>query len=92
MVHAGHANTNYVMRLVNGNLDSLTNEGLFLVNSIGCYCGAFNSSDCIAEEFMKRNAHGAFAAARAQRSYPESGAQLTFARKRLIAATQRSGS
>ncbi len=59
--HNGHANETYTMRLNISNLDQLTNEGLFLINSGGCYCGAFDHGDCIAEEFVKRNDHGAFA-------------------------------
>ena len=61
VAHFGHADTGYALRLVEGDLDSLTNPGLFLVNSTGCYCGAFDYSDCIAEELVKRNSRGAFA-------------------------------
>jgi len=61
VAHSGHANWSYVMRLTNSNLSGLTNTGHFLVHSIGCYSGAFDYSDCIAEEFIKRNAYGAFA-------------------------------
>jgi len=59
--HVGHADSASVMRLGIASLDSLTNSALFLVNSVGCYCGAFDHSDCIGEEFVKRNAYGAFA-------------------------------
>ena len=61
VAHCGHANQSYVMRLSSSSLASLTNNGLFLVNSIGCYSGAFDYSDAIAEDFVKLNSHGAFA-------------------------------
>jgi len=61
VAHDGHANETSVMRLGISDLDSLTNNSLFLVNSVGCYSGAFDYEDCIAEEFSKRNPHGAFA-------------------------------
>ncbi len=59
--HAGHATETNLMRLTLSDLDSLTNDAPFLLNSMACDCGAFDYSDCIAEELLKRNRHGAFA-------------------------------
>ncbi|HPD13514.1 MAG TPA: C25 family cysteine peptidase, partial [Planctomycetota bacterium] len=61
VAHCGHTNWNYALRLSNSNLSSLTNTGLFLVNSIGCYPGAFDYSDCFAEVLHLLNGVGAFA-------------------------------
>ena len=61
VVHDGHANDSYALRLLISDVDALTNSEPFLINSVGCYCGAFDTSDCIAEELIKRNQHGAFA-------------------------------
>lgn len=57
--HVGHANSTYVMRL---NSSDITNTNFFqvngvihnytLVNTIGCDCGAFDESDCIAEKMV----------------------------------------
>jgi hypothetical protein len=59
LYHVGHANTDYVMRLYNGNI---TNANFSLVNGVthgfmpvyshGCYCGQFDASDCIAERML----------------------------------------
>ncbi|HQN98666.1 MAG TPA: C25 family cysteine peptidase, partial [Bacteroidales bacterium] len=58
--HAGHANWDYVMKL---SLSDITNQNFSMVNGIdhnytlvythGCICGAFDYSDCIAEEMLK---------------------------------------
>jgi len=61
VAHSGHTNWNYALRLGNGNLASLTNPGLFLAHSIGCYPGAFDYSDAFAEVMNIGNAAGAFA-------------------------------
>ena len=61
VAHAGHANWNYVMRLTSSSLDSLTNPSFYIIHSIGCYPGAFDYSDAMAEHFTKRNTHGAIA-------------------------------
>ncbi|HPQ40254.1 MAG TPA: C25 family cysteine peptidase, partial [bacterium] len=58
--HLGHANESTVMHLYTSNVDSLTNSRPFLVYSQGCYAGAFDTTDCIAEHFSW-TAHGAFA-------------------------------
>ena len=62
VAHVGHANTTYCLRMGNSQVASLTNTSPFLVNSIGCICGAFDASDCFAEELIKRaSPSGAFA-------------------------------
>jgi|GEM_PF-918777 len=61
VAHCGHTNWNYALRLPTGYLTNLTNSGLFLVNSIGCYPGAFDYSDCFAEVLHLLNGVGAFA-------------------------------
>ena len=58
--HLGHANTNYVMKLYNSNVDALTNEEFFFIYSQGCYPGNF-PGDAIAEHFTTSTRHGAFA-------------------------------
>ena len=53
------------MRLTAPNLDELTNAAPFLLYSTACNTGAFDNdqwgADCIAEELVKHNRHGAFA-------------------------------
>lgn len=61
VAHDGHANETYALRMYESSIDSLTNAEPFLLDSVGCYCGAFDYSDCFAEELVKRNRHGAFA-------------------------------
>ncbi len=58
--HLGHANETTVMHLGISNVQGLTNNQPFLVYSQGCYAGAFDTTDCIAENFSW-NAGGAFA-------------------------------
>ncbi len=58
--HLGHANESTVMHLYTSDVDGLTNSRPFLVYSQGCYAGAFDTTDCIAEHFSW-TAHGAFA-------------------------------
>jgi hypothetical protein len=60
VAHDGHSNQTYAMRMYESYIDSLNNTEPFLVYSMGCYCGAFDYSDCFAEELVKRNAYGAF--------------------------------
>lgn len=57
--HAGHANTYYLMRMnmsdiTNTNFNSLdgNTHNFTLVYSHGCYSGAFDASDCIAEKML----------------------------------------
>jgi uncharacterized repeat protein (TIGR01451 family) len=68
--HLGHANTIYVMKMGNGDVDALTNEDYFIAYSQGCYAGAFDNrgttpgsyftSDSISEHFVTGD-HGAVA-------------------------------
>jgi hypothetical protein len=57
--HVGHANSSYVMRLsssdiTNSNFSQVNGvvHNYTLVNTIGCDCGAFDQSDCIAEKMV----------------------------------------
>jgi len=57
--HAGHANSTYVMRLsssdiTNSNFSQVNGvvHNYTLVNTIGCDCGSFDQSDCIAEKMV----------------------------------------
>jgi hypothetical protein len=59
--HLGHANEDYVMKLDSSDVDQLTNEKLFFVYTQGCYSGAFDIGDCIAEHFTVKTTHAAFA-------------------------------
>ncbi|MBN2184730.1 MAG: T9SS type A sorting domain-containing protein [Candidatus Krumholzibacteriota bacterium] len=58
--HAGHSNTNSVMRLSISDVNetNFTNDGITakfpIVNTYGCYAGAFDL-DCIAEKFLGIN-------------------------------------
>ena len=60
VAHDGHANETYALRMNESHISGLTNAAPFLLNSLGCYCGAFDYSDAFAEELVKRNATGAF--------------------------------
>jgi hypothetical protein len=59
--HLGHANQDYVMKLDSSDVDQLTNAKLFFVYTQGCYSGAFDIGDCIAEHFTVKTKHAAFA-------------------------------
>ncbi len=69
VAHFGHGSDSVydttVMRLAGSDLDALTNTSPFLLYSSACNAGAFDNDqwgdDCIAEELVKRNTHGAFA-------------------------------
>ena len=69
VAHFGHGSDSAydttVMRLALQDLDKLTNAAPFLLHSTACNTGAFDNDqwgdDCIAEELVKRDAHGAFA-------------------------------
>ncbi len=58
--HLGHANTSYVMKLGNSNVDALTNTDYFFVYSQGCYPGDF-PNDAIAEHLTTSTRTGAAA-------------------------------
>lgn len=57
--HSGHANESYVMKL---GIEDITNTNFYSLNGLdhnytiiythGCYCGAFDYSDCIAEKMV----------------------------------------
>jgi hypothetical protein len=61
VAHNGHGSQSGVLRITRSQIDSLTNADLFLVNSTACLAGGFDASDAIGEDFVKRNARGAFA-------------------------------
>jgi hypothetical protein len=58
--HLGHASESSVMHLYTSSVQNLTNARPFVVYSQGCYAGAFDTTDCIAEYFSW-SAGGAFA-------------------------------
>jgi len=60
VAHDGHAYIRYCMRIENFNIEDLYNSSLFFATSCGCYSGAFDSQDCIAEELINREQFGAF--------------------------------
>jgi hypothetical protein len=66
VLYNGHGDSDTMMRLRRADLDGLTNARPFLVYSVGCHAGHFDndpfSPDSIAEELIKRDRHGAFAA------------------------------
>jgi hypothetical protein len=59
--HLGHSTYDYNMRLVNYDVDRLTNEDLCFIYSQGCNSGGFDEEDCIAEHFTVKTTYGAFA-------------------------------
>jgi hypothetical protein len=59
--HLGHSSTNYNMRMTNEEVEGLTNTILPFIYSQGCYAGAFDADDCIAEFFTVKTTHAAFA-------------------------------
>ncbi len=59
--HLGHSSSDYNMRIVNDDVDALTNTVLPFVYSQGCYAGAFDADDCIAEHWTVKTAHAGFA-------------------------------
>jgi hypothetical protein len=42
-------------------LQALSNNDYFFIYSQACHCGAFDKTDCLAEAFTTKSAHGAFA-------------------------------
>jgi hypothetical protein len=61
--HLGHANEVYNMKIDTSDVDGLTNPSnrTCFIYSQGCYAGAFDYSDCIAEHFTVKTTHAAFA-------------------------------
>ena len=49
------------MRIYSDDVDALTNTVIPFVYSQGCYAGAFDQGDCIAEHWTVKTTHGAFA-------------------------------
>jgi hypothetical protein len=60
--HLGHSGTTYNMRMVPEDVSSLSNTVLPFIYSQGCYAGAFDDGDCMAEYFTVKTTHAAFAA------------------------------
>jgi len=60
--HLGHSSTTYNMRMVPSDIQGLSNTVLPFVYSQGCYAGAFDEGDCMAEYFTVKTTHAAFAA------------------------------
>jgi hypothetical protein len=60
--HLGHSSTTYNMRMVLSDILELSNTVLPFVYSQGCYAGAFDDGDCMAEYFTVKTNHAAFAA------------------------------
>jgi hypothetical protein len=68
--HLGHANVDYVMKMVNSDVDGLSNDELYFIGySQGCYSGSFDNRtpggdytdyDCISEH-LTTEPHGAVA-------------------------------
>jgi hypothetical protein len=62
--HDGHSYYGYNMRMLNDDVDSLTNDKYFFAYSHGCMAGGFDNPDgydCIAEHYTVETQHGAFA-------------------------------
>ncbi len=60
--HLGHSSTTHTMRMVPSDIQGLSNTVLPFVYSQGCYAGAFDDGDCMAEYFTVKTTHAAFAA------------------------------
>ena len=60
--HLGHSGTTYNMRMVPNDVLTLSNIVLPFIYSQGCYAGAFDDGDCMAEYFTVKTTHAAFAA------------------------------
>jgi len=59
--HMGHANESTVMKLYSSDVTGLSNTNPFFVYSQGCYAGAFDDSDCMAETFTVKATRAAHA-------------------------------
>jgi len=60
--HLGHSSIEYNMRLTNDDVDTLLkNTKYCFIYSQGCFAGAFDYNDCIAEHYTVKTKHGAFA-------------------------------
>ncbi|MEM2259113.1 MAG: C25 family cysteine peptidase [Candidatus Thermoplasmatota archaeon] len=58
--HLGHSSVDYNMRLSPQDIEKLENSKYCFIYSQGCYAGAFDAKDCMAEYFTKSK-NGAFA-------------------------------
>lgn len=58
--HQGHSNTKYCMKMTTSKIGSLTNEDFFFFNTVGCFAGDFDGSDCFCEAMILKPC-GAFA-------------------------------
>ncbi len=58
--HLGHSSSEYNMRITPEDIERLENEKYCFIYSQGCYAGAFDHDDCMAEYFIKSE-NGAFA-------------------------------
>jgi hypothetical protein len=59
--HLGHSSSDYNLRISTGDVDSFTNTVIPFVYSQGCYAGAFDQGDCIAEHWTVKTDHAGFA-------------------------------
>jgi len=59
--HLGHSNWEYNMKMVIEDVESLANDKYCFIYSQGCYSGAFDYEDCIAEYHTVKTKHSAFA-------------------------------
>ena len=84
--HLGHADTDYVMKLYNSDVDDLTNNNFYFIYSQGCLPGNF-VSDAVAEHFTTSTRHGAVAVVFNSRygwgQYNESSATLDSPSQRM---------
>lgn len=59
--HMGHANETWVMKMDPSDAAGLSNVNPFFVYSQGCYAGAFDIGDCMAEQFTVKGNGGCHA-------------------------------
>jgi len=59
--HLGHSNWGRNMKINRDDVESLTNTKYCFIYSQGCYAGAFDYDDCIAEYHTVKTRHSAFA-------------------------------
>jgi len=59
--HMGHANESTVMKMGTSDASGLSNTSPFFIYSQGCYAGAFDDSDCMAEYFTVKGNGGTHA-------------------------------
>lgn len=59
--HMGHANESYVMKMGPSDAAGLSNPNPFFIYSQGCYAGAFDIADSMAEQFTVKGTGGCHA-------------------------------